>query len=65
MDELPNELWQYEESLSSYTQTCVSALEKLFQEVQQLKESALEKLSREVKEHIPSSPTCTTQCLHY
>lgn len=65
VDELPNELRQYEESLSSYTQTCVSALEKLFQEVQQLKESALEKLSREVKEHIPSSPTCTTQCLHY
>ena len=53
VDEVAKQLQQYEESLSSSLQACVSAVEKLSEEVHQLKESLF------------SPPTCTNQCLSY
>lgn len=39
MDVVASQLWQLEENLSSFLWACISAVEKLFQEVQQLKEN--------------------------
>ena len=48
VDELPSQLWQYEESLSSSRLVYFLAVAKLSQKVHQLKENVLEKLSQEV-----------------